>query len=449
MTAQATMERTAPAPLDPLAAEAPVIPAYLDDIAPDPAQPRLDADDDLKESIRANGVLQAILVRRHPDGTTAQWMIVDGERRWRGAKAAGLETIPVRVRSDADDEARRLILQSVANTGKPLTAIEEAKAWKRVQQLTGMNIAQLTRELGRSKSTVSDRLALADAPEVFQELFAVGALTAAAAPIIRKYATLPPKMLTLAVAQARDYYQWRNGIDNGQPISLGAVESVLKSVVIGEAYSPGLVREIPRVLAPLYKGNKVTIGKTEYATEIKAFEAAQRTYEQEQEKLAKATGVAKGEKPTPEKEDRWQRQYRLQQERFRREESKRRAESVRFSKAKLKILEAFAAAIKKAPTGISTNGKSAIAELVLKECAGQGATKDVLALLPPGTNAESILRHCAFLCIVDVAAQSYLREHHMPQLAKRFGVDLKRIIDQAAPVKKPAAKKASKAKKGR
>jgi ParB family chromosome partitioning protein len=70
----------------------------LEFIDPDPAQARDEgADDELADSIKANGVLQPIRVYRHPaPHGIVQWMIDDGERRWRGSRKAGLADIPAR-----------------------------------------------------------------------------------------------------------------------------------------------------------------------------------------------------------------------------------------------------------------------------------------------------------------------------------------------------------------
>ena len=82
---------------------------------------------------------------------------------------------------------------------------------------------------------------------------------------------------------------------------------------------------------------------------------------------------------------------------------------------------------------------------MLHDCESQGATKDVLELLPVGSNADSILRHAAFLSIANISANSYLRERQMPKITKRLGLNLEKLIDEAVPprVKKVAKKKAA------
>lgn len=401
-------------------------------IAPDPEQPRDDADEDLADSIAAQGVLQPITIRSHPKATShVRFMIVDGERRWRGAKKAGLTLIPAIYKADIVDEATLLIQQSTFNTGKALSAGQEARTWKRIQELTGKNIAELARLLGRPKSTVSDRIALSEAPEVFRPLFECGAFTAAAGPIARKYAQVPAKTLERVVSQSTNSWRWNRYVADGKPIPMKEIESALESEL-----SFAGVQKVSKPLAPYFKGATFPVGDATMTADLKALEAAQTAYNHEQERVARAAGPAKDEKaPKPRRDP--------HQQRWEREQAQRRAASMRFNRAKPAVLAAFANAIKKARTGISANGRSAVAELVLKECNGQGATKDVVQLLPVGSDAESILRHAAFLCVVNISANSYLRENHMPRLAKQFGVDLNKVLDAAAP-KKGKAKKGKK-----
>src|SRR3954469_22150864 len=97
-------------------------------IHPDPDQPRVKVDDELQASIDSEGIIQAITVRPHPT-IEDEWMIVDGERRYLGG--AHLRTLPCRIRLDLEEPVNRLITQLAANSGKPLTAIEQARAFKK------------------------------------------------------------------------------------------------------------------------------------------------------------------------------------------------------------------------------------------------------------------------------------------------------------------------------
>jgi ParB/RepB/Spo0J family partition protein len=127
-------------------------------IHPDPDQPRKHADAELRNSIARNGLLQPITVRPHPTILT-EFMIVDGERRWRSSEGV-LEDLVCIVRNDQDELVRRIATQLEANTGKPLTPMEEVRAFKQLIDTTGWSPAELADFLGRARSTVAERVGL-------------------------------------------------------------------------------------------------------------------------------------------------------------------------------------------------------------------------------------------------------------------------------------------------
>ena len=101
---------------------------------PGPVQPRRMFDAaalaDLAQSIRERGVLQPILVRRHPE-KPSEYQIIAGERRWRAAQQAGLHEVPVSVREFSDGEALEVaIIENVQR--EDLSPIEEAEAYQRL-----------------------------------------------------------------------------------------------------------------------------------------------------------------------------------------------------------------------------------------------------------------------------------------------------------------------------
>lgn len=140
-----------------------------DHIAPDPDQPRTDADDELKGSIANEGMLEPIIVRPYPTGTAEQkkqaqktpWMIVNGERRWRGS-AGVLAELPCIVRRDERvlDAARRKLTQLAANEHKAMSPLDEGRAYQEIMLETGMSIEELADALGKPRSTVGDRVRL-------------------------------------------------------------------------------------------------------------------------------------------------------------------------------------------------------------------------------------------------------------------------------------------------
>jgi ParB/RepB/Spo0J family partition protein len=317
--AVAEREETAPAKLpdgsDTEAATAQVEHLTLTDIAPDPEQPRLEVDDELAASIRSQGVLQPIVVRPDPRtgfriqacmggrfelvnphhvtlGTfateseaqarlrdvTPHYMIVDGERRWRGSKTAGRTTIPARIVYDVDDVGERLLRQVTLNEGKRLAPMEEANAWKRIMDAKGWTIVQLATVLGRAKSTVSDRLALLDAPLPFHKYFLDGTLTAAAAPIVRRFAGVTDKVAQQMIEFAKSGPDWEKAVEDGKPVPLKVVEQELELSVEDEM--PVLRKDDP--VTDRYDGPSVMIKKVRYALDPDRYNAIDRAVTEEE-----------------------------------------------------------------------------------------------------------------------------------------------------------------------
>lgn len=246
----------------------------LADVAPDPEQARDEgADEDLAGSIAAQGVLQPIRVYRHPDPASAfLWMIDDGERRYRGALKAGLTQIPAREVKPPAHAGEKLLRQNLLNDGKRLKPMEEARSWKKIMDAYGWKLQQLADALGRAKSTVSDRLALLDAPAPFQSLFADGTLTPAAAPIVREYREVPERLLKEAVKRALED-QWREPIEQGVPVSLDLVKSELEYQLIGGDDSGLFSLTGNKDVARQYgDGPSCTIRGVRFATDLEAID---------------------------------------------------------------------------------------------------------------------------------------------------------------------------------
>jgi ParB family transcriptional regulator, chromosome partitioning protein len=145
-------------------------------IRPNPRQPRRSFDDEaasgLTESVRAEGVLQPVVVRPRPDGT---YELIAGERRWRAARAAGNRTVPAIVRETGDRDA--LVLALVENVAREeLSAIEEARAYAVLVDEFRLALGEIASRVGRSKPSVSNRLRLLELPEDVLELIQAGKL---------------------------------------------------------------------------------------------------------------------------------------------------------------------------------------------------------------------------------------------------------------------------------
>ena len=148
-------------------------------LAPNEDQPRLQMDDarleDLARSIKANGVIQPILVRRAGDG----YRIIAGERRWRAAQRAGLRKVPVIVRDVAADSHKELLeLALVENIQREdLNPVEEAQAYQRLVSEFQLTQEQIAASVGKDRSSVANYLRLLKLPEEVRAELASGALS--------------------------------------------------------------------------------------------------------------------------------------------------------------------------------------------------------------------------------------------------------------------------------
>jgi ParB family chromosome partitioning protein len=134
-------------------------------IHPNPRQPRRHFDGEatrgLADSIRAQGVVQPVLVRPREAGG---YELIAGERRWRAAREAGVPTLPALVR-DAD-ERDALLLGLVENVAREqLSPVEEARAYALLLDEFGLSLGEIGERVGRSKPSVSNRLRLLELPD--------------------------------------------------------------------------------------------------------------------------------------------------------------------------------------------------------------------------------------------------------------------------------------------
>jgi ParB family chromosome partitioning protein len=146
-------------------------------IAPNPHQPRRRFDEDalaaLAESIKVRGVLQPVLVRSLPGGT---YELVAGERRWRAARLAELESVPAIIRHH--DDAASLEVALVENmVREDLNPIEEARACAALTEELGLSREEVGQRVGRSRVAVSNLIRLLDLPDEALEALEAGSLS--------------------------------------------------------------------------------------------------------------------------------------------------------------------------------------------------------------------------------------------------------------------------------
>ena len=138
-------------------------------IIPNRYQPRTQFDEEklreLADSIKKNGILQPVIVRRFHEG---QFELIAGERRWRAAQAAGLERIPVIIKEATDEEV--LVLALIENLQREdLNPIEEARAYQRLLKDFQVSQEEIAAQTGKSRSTVANALRLLGLPLELQE----------------------------------------------------------------------------------------------------------------------------------------------------------------------------------------------------------------------------------------------------------------------------------------
>jgi ParB family chromosome partitioning protein len=148
-------------------------------LSPNPQQPRHQFDDEalaeLAGSIRRHGVLQPVLVSE--DGPE-RYTLVTGERRWRAAQLAGLETIPavIRERLESADQLELALVENLQR--RDLTPLEEARAFDHLRSSLGLSQAEIAARVGMDRSTVANSLRLLKLPEEIRDLVERGELSA-------------------------------------------------------------------------------------------------------------------------------------------------------------------------------------------------------------------------------------------------------------------------------
>lgn len=148
----------------------------LDELEPNPDQPRQDFDqarlEELAQSIKSQGVMQPLLVRLNE----GKYQIVAGERRWRAAKIAGLEEIPILLREMTDAEVMTAAL--IENLQREdLNPVEEALALKKLRENLSITQEDLAAKIGKSRSAIANSLRLLQLGELALEDLRAGRIS--------------------------------------------------------------------------------------------------------------------------------------------------------------------------------------------------------------------------------------------------------------------------------
>ncbi len=175
-----------------------VLEVHVDKLEPNPYQPRQNLNDESLEeltlSIEAHGVVQPVVVRRSDEEDVYQ--IIAGERRWRAARRAGLQTVPCVVQEATDEKALEIAL--VENLQREdLGPLETANALQHLIQEFGLTQDQLSEQLGRSRSTIANTLRLLDLPQPIKQALAEQRITQGHARALLALAGEPERMMAV------------------------------------------------------------------------------------------------------------------------------------------------------------------------------------------------------------------------------------------------------------
>jgi ParB family chromosome partitioning protein len=151
----------------------------IDSLIPNPNQPRRSFDEEkleeLAQSISIHGVIQPLIVR--PSAQEGLYDIIAGERRWKAAKMAGLQTIPALVR-DAVDSRKNLELSLIENIQREdLNPIEKAKGYHALLEDFALTQEEVATRVGQKRATIANMVRLLDLPQDIQDRVASGTLS--------------------------------------------------------------------------------------------------------------------------------------------------------------------------------------------------------------------------------------------------------------------------------
>ncbi len=150
-------------------------------ILPNPHQPRTRLSeeelDELAASIRTHGLLQPLIVTRIEEGAVGErYQLIAGERRWRAAKRAGLERVPVVIREATEQQMLEwALIENVQRAD--LNPLEEALAYQQLAETFGLSHSQIAERVGKSRVTITNMLRLLKLPPSVQQLVLDGELT--------------------------------------------------------------------------------------------------------------------------------------------------------------------------------------------------------------------------------------------------------------------------------
>lgn len=454
----------------------------LERIQPSSTNPRTRTEsgqmEDLIASVRSHGVLQPILVRP----LNGHYEIVAGHRRHQAAVKAELAEIPAVVRELTDTEA--LEIQLIENLQRAdLHPLEEAEGYERLMRLPGYDAEKIAGRIDRSVKYVYDRVKLLNLIEPIRKVFYAGEITPGHAILLARLAPADQKRAMGGTGDYRDRLGglWQEDVglfdagDKGthrkavsvreldswihdnvrfdpaqtdaflMPETAAAVtqasEAAEKIVhITHDHYVRPEARTSQRVFGPQSwkpvkkpcahavtgvivvgegrgEAMKVCIAKEKCKTHWGDWQKA---------RASRAKQAAQGGGSA---DDRWKRE----QAQRAAEQAKEEAARDRWKRATPAILEALAAAVKKAPTKSGGFLVQTILGALTRD--DDISSKAAARLVPMGKSAEDLIRHAAFIVLAGEAGNTYWAPKDFPRRARALNIDIPKILDQAAPEK--------------
>lgn len=420
------------------------------------------------------GILEPLIVRPHGD---AKFEIVAGECRWRAAKEAGLDEIPIRLRPYTDQEV--LEIQLIENLQrKSLHPLEEADGYRQLLATKKYDAARIAERVGMSVKYVYDRIKLLTLIKEAQDLFRKDQITAGHAILL---ARLRPDDQERAIEEGlfteerliafardemdeeearkpvsvREFQSWVDGHvkfeqADADPMLFPETAEVLKAAAED---NEKVVRITRNTMTPeeLKNGPKAILGNSWKRADGKAGSKTcersvignvvigtgrgealrvcvdkkgcavhwpQQVKAAKKQKTAATKAAARGEDPAE-----------AQKRTRAREQERQQLEDARWEKAMPAVTTAIAAALKKAPAG----AKSALGQLLVAEATRQawGLQKEAIKLLPPGKGADSLVRFLGLSLILNMFEDG--DAERVANVASRLGVDVKKMVAEALP----------------
>lgn len=475
----------------------------IEDIQPSKTNPRKNFDDEhinaLAESIKTHGVLQPILVRPVDAGG---YEVVSGECRLRASKAAALEEIPAQVRDFTDEEVQEL--QLVENLQRrDLHPIEEAEAFRKLINRFQFPISRVADQIGRSVHYVYDRLQLLDLGDVAREIFLSGRITPAHAVIlgrlsvedqgrvigdpdnnfeggklfVREEGLFSPYSdengRSVKCCSVKELQAWvdtnvRFAVEKAQAmlfsetieaVNAAREEDVKVVEITHEHYIQPHIREDgSKIISP--RSWKRADGKHDsdecdhsvvgvivsgpgrgeaFRVCVAKDKCAVHWSEYQKEKSARKKERLLDDGTASERAEKEAARRKAEQEKNEREEAERKLHQERWKKCKKHVLQAFATALIEAPTDAS----SPIAAMLVQEFK-QDYTRDcaeISKFVHLDDSERSTLLRLAFFIISAGVNYDWSTPQGVMKAFKKIGVDVKKIMNEHAPLKGSVSKK--------